>query len=229
MDPDIEALRGAWLEVRDGATGHEYGEALEARGEVTEARVVYEQLIESDYLIGYAALAWLEHTAGNRERAKELLRSYLELDDEPDEQTAVVAGLLGHWLWDETHDVGAESLLTTGASFYSSARVDLAHLYRATGRAERAESLLRDGIERGELDSYIVLGNLLDESGRSSEAESLYRRGFELGDAFCAYNLHLLLARDGRAEEANDWLRVGAARGDEKAIARLAHLTSSND
>jgi hypothetical protein len=214
---DLEYLRRTWLSTRDGQAGHEYGDALESARQVDDARKIYEELIEAGYLIGYWDLAWLEHDSGNTARARELLRSYLEMDDAPDEETALVSGVLGHWMWDETHDPDAEALLVAGATAYPSARADLAHLYRATDRDELAEAILRDGIAREELESFIVLANLLDETGRAADAEAMYVRGFEAGDGHCAYNLSLLLRRERRDVEADVWLLRGVESGDEKA------------
>lgn len=216
MTADLEPLRRTWLSTCDGQAGHEYGDALESARHVDDARKIYEELIEAGYLIGYWDLAWLEHASGNTARARELLRSYLELDDAPDEDTALVSVVLGHWIWDETRDPDAEALLEVGADAYPSALVDLAHLYRATKRDELAEVILREGA-RDELESFIVLANLLDETGRTADAEAIYVRGFEAGDSYCAYNLSLLLRREGRAAEADAWLLRGVESGDEKA------------
>jgi hypothetical protein len=194
---------------------------------VDDARKIYEELIEAGYLIGYWDLAWLEHSAGNSDRARELLRSYLELDDAPDEDTAFVSGVLGHWMWDETRDPDAEALLEVGADAYPSARADLAHLYRATKRDELAEVVLREGVARDELESFIVLANLLDETGRTADAEAMYVRGFEAGDGYCAYNLSLLLRREGRDAEADAWLLRGVECGDEKARAYYEEFISA--
>lgn len=217
MTADLEHLRRTWLSTSDGETGHEYGDALESARQVDDARKIYGELIEAGYLIGYWDLAWLEHASGNTARARELLRSYLKLDDAPDEDTALVSGVLGHWMWDETRDPGAEALLEVGAAAYPSARADLAHLYRASKRDELAEAVLREGVARDELESFIVLANLLDETGRAAGAEAMYVRGFEAGDSYCAYNISLLLRREGRDAEADAWLLRGVESGDEKA------------
>jgi len=216
---NLERLSAAWRTTRDDEAGHAYGNALEASGQVEAAREVYEELIQAGYLIGYWDLAWLERATGHAARSRELLYSYLDLEDEPDEKTALVSGVLGHWIWDATHDADAEAFLIAGVDAYPSARADLADLYRASGRDEDAETVLREGVARDEVESFILLGNLLDETGRTREAESFYVRGFELGDAFCAYNLSLLLRREGRTGEADEWVRRGAERGDEKAAA----------
>jgi tetratricopeptide (TPR) repeat protein len=224
---DLQHLRDTWLAVCDGEAGHEYGSALESAGRVDDAREIHEELIEAGYLIGYWDLAWLEHAAGNTERARDLLCGYLEGDDEPDEDTALISGVLGHWIWDETHDPDAEALLEVGATVYPSARADLAHLYRATKREDLAEALLREGVAGNELESFIVLGNLLDETGRAADAEAMYVRGFEAGDGYCAYNLSLLLRREGRDTEAHAWLLRGVESGDEKAKAYYEEFISA--
>ncbi|MCS0500522.1 tetratricopeptide repeat protein [Protaetiibacter mangrovi] len=222
MTEQLDRARDAWLGTRDGASGSEYGELLEAAGDTASARAVYDELIRSGYLIGYYALAWLEHDSGNAERARDLLRRYLDADGEPDEQTELVAGVLGHWLWHDTNDPDAEGLLIRGADAYPSARADLAHLYRATGRSAEAEGLLKIGVDHSETESFIVLGNLLDETGRTDEAKALYVRGFELGDAHCAYNLALVLLREGRNDEADEWAHRAAEAGDSRTRAFLS-------
>jgi tetratricopeptide (TPR) repeat protein len=88
-----------------------YGEALTTRGYVGDAADVYEQLIATDYILGYYALAWLERDHGNHDRAQSLLRAYLDADRHPDEYTDHVAGVLGHWLWHFSNRTDAEPLL----------------------------------------------------------------------------------------------------------------------
>lgn len=223
MPDDVLAqLQTEWLDKRDGASGDAYGTALEAEGWTSKAEAVYRELIESGYLVGYYDLAWLEHGRGKKKRARKLLRTYLAIDDEPDEQTDLVAGVLGHWVWDSKEDPSVEELLRSGMIVYPDARADLAHLLVATDRVEEAEAVLRDGIELREEGSFIVLGNLLRDSGRTAEAEDMYRQGYALGDAFSAYNLCVLLLSEGRPDEALAWLRRAADGGDAKAIARLA-------
>lgn len=217
MIPQLDRARELWLSEHDGAAGSAYGELLEAAGDTAAARAIYDELIRSGYLVGFYALAWLEHDSGNAERARDLLRRYLDTDGEPDEQTELVAGVLGHWLWHHANDPDAEALLLQGADAYPSARADLAHLYRATGRAAEAEGVLKIGVDRGETESIIVLGNLLDETGRTDEATTLYLRGFELGDAHCAYNLALVLLREGRSGEAEEWAHRAEEAGDSRA------------
>jgi tetratricopeptide (TPR) repeat protein len=220
----VEQLRDAWHAARDGETGHALGEALEAEGRGAEARSIYQEMIDQGFLVGFYDLAWLAHAEGDFAQARDLLRRYLASDDDPDEQSALVSGILGHWTWDDSGDPSAEPLLRAGAESYPEARVDLASLLRQAGREVEAEAILRAGVERDEVDCLIVLGNLFWESGRFAEAEDAYRRGYSLGDTFSAYNLHLLLTELNRHDEARDWLELAARGGDQKAIAWLSQL-----
>lgn len=218
----IGELERLWLELRDGATGHAYGGALESTGRIDDAANVYQAMIDDGYLIGYVDLAWVEHERGENTKAHQLLATYLEIDDEPDEQTDQAAGILGHWLWCDSDDFEAEAFLRRGADFYESARADLAKLLRASDRTEEAESVLRVGIERGEVESFLPLANLLEESGQVDEAIQLLRQGYALGDAYSAYNLYLILDSQGHETEGRDWLWKAAQGGDEQAVAFLA-------
>jgi tetratricopeptide (TPR) repeat protein len=101
------------------------------------------------YIIGYYALAWLERDRGNHDRAQSLLQAYLDADREPDEYTDHMAGVLGHWLWHFSNRTDAEPLLRRGALQFSSARADLGHLLKATGRVDEAEVVLREGVAAG--------------------------------------------------------------------------------
>ena len=221
-EAELDALRTMWLSQPDGASGHAYGEALEGLGLVAEATEVYEQLTAEGYFLGFEDLAWLERGRGNIDRACELLERRLELDDDPDEHTLHVRGVLGHWRWHFKLQQDAEQLLRDGADYFESARADLANLLIATARSEEAEEVLRQGVTKGEVESYLPLANLLDATDRPDEAEQLYRLGFALGDAHSAYNLHTQLLKQGRDEEAQEWLWHAAEGGDEKAIAWLA-------
>ena len=221
-EADLDALRRVWHSQPDGESGHAYGEALEELGLVTEASEVYGLLIEEGYFLGFEDLAWLERGRGNIARACELLEQRLALDEEPDDHTLHLRGVLGHWRWHFQLQPEAEQLLRDGADHFESARSDLAHLLVATGRSNEAEEVLKKGVRLGEVQSFLPLANLLDETGRPNEAERLYRLGFALGDAHSAYNLFSQLLEQGRDKEAQEWVRRAAEGGDEKAIAWLA-------
>jgi TPR repeat protein len=219
-EPSLAELRDRWVATADASTGLAYGEALEAADRGPEAAAVYERLVSERWLHGYHALAWFRHDRGDHESAIELLERYLAHDDEPDEYTRYIEGVLGHWLLRAGRPEEAELLLLRGQGAYDSARADLAAVLRSRGRDEEAEEVLRRGVEAGEAQSYLPLANLLDETGRSDEAERLYRLGYALGDAHSAFNLHLLLERQGQPE-AVEWLKRAADGGDHAALARL--------
>ncbi|TXK20059.1 DUF385 domain-containing protein [Homoserinibacter sp. GY 40078] len=220
ITPRLDELRERWLRVRDGESGMHYGRGLEAAGDAAAAEAVYEELIATDYLVGYYELAWLRFRNEEVEAALDLLRACLRLDESPDDFTSSIAGQLGHWMWDATADPDAEDLLRRGLE-HPDARADLAHLLMATNRAGEAEQVLREGVTLGDKGSFIVLGNLLARSDREAEAEEMYRRGYAAGDAFSAYNLSLLLDDQGRGDEADAWLIRAANGGDQFAIDRL--------
>lgn len=175
MTTPLDRAREAWLREHDDAAGSAYGELLEAGGDTGGARAIYEELIRSGYLVGHHALAWLEHASGDGEQARDLLRNYLDVDDEPDEQTELVSGVLGQWTWHESHDSDAEALLVRGPDACPSARADPAHLYRATERATDAEGLLKIGVDRGEVESFAWQSSRRDRANRRGEG-SLHPR-----------------------------------------------------
>ncbi|MGN7950568.1 hypothetical protein ACTJKH_17640 [Microbacterium sp. 22215] len=221
---DIERLARAWREVHDGETGHAYGEALEAAGCIDEAAIVYRELADAGFLIGFADLAWLEHERGNVAVSHELLADYLRADTSPDEQTDLIAGVLGHWQWCDDRNFDAESLLRRGADAYPSARADLSHLLRESDREGEAEDILRAGVAQAEVESFLPLANLLEEGGRVDEAVEVLRLGYALGDAFSAYNLSLILDDRDDVTEAREWRWRAAEGGDDKAIEVLSDV-----
>ncbi|MFZ4894703.1 hypothetical protein ACL9RL_09655 [Plantibacter sp. Mn2098] len=221
QEPSLAELQRKWIETDDGETAQEYGLALEAVGRIDDAAAVHGRAVELGYLSGNFNLAWIERERGNVARAIELLEDYLASDDDPDEFTLHVTGVLGHWRWYLNNDVEAEPLLRRGLDHWEDARADLASLLKATGRLTEAIAVLRSGVALAEVGSFIPLANIVEEAGDLEEAESLLRRGFALGDAFSAYNLYVLLKELDRVEEAQEWLWLAAAGGDELAIRRL--------
>jgi TPR repeat protein len=225
-EPSLEELRNRWVATGDARAGLEYGEALEAADRGSEAAAVYERLVAERWLHGYPALAWFRYERGDHDSAIELLERYLADDEEPDDYTHHIEGVLGHWLRHAERPDEAEPLLRRGQDAYPSARADLAHVLRSRGGDREAEEVLRRGVAAGEVESYLPLADLLDESGRTDEADRLYRLGYALGDAHAAYNLHLLLDRQGLPEAA-EWLKRAADGGDVVALGWLVELGES--
>ncbi|MFD1722639.1 hypothetical protein [Amnibacterium endophyticum] len=219
-DRDLEAFARAWHERPDGWSGRRYTDALVDAGRLDEAAAVCEAMWALGYPAGLTDLAWLERDRGAVDRAVALMRRALpELDDE---DRPLAEGVLGHWLWYLEHDADAEPHLRAGCAAYPSARVDLAGLLRATGRAEEGRGVLEAGVAAGEVESMLPLANLLDEEGDPARAEALYRRAYEAGDAYSAWNLAVMLDGRGRREEASAWRWRAAQGGDELAIRHLA-------
>jgi tetratricopeptide (TPR) repeat protein len=225
-ESSLEELRDRWVAIADASTGLAYGEALEEADRGPEAAAIYEALVSERWIHGYHALAWYHYERGDHDSAIELLKRYLADDDEPDDSTHYIEGVLGHWLRHAERPDEAEPLLRNGQDAYPSARVDLAQVLRSRGSEGEAEEVLRRGVAAGEAESYLPLANLLDESGRPDEAEQLYRLGYALGDAHSAFNLHLLLNRQGRPEAA-EWLKRAADGGDAVALGWLMELGES--
>jgi hypothetical protein len=219
-EESLEELRERWVTIADAETGIAYGEALEEAGRGPEAAKIYERLVAERWLHGYHSLAWYRYERGDRRSAIDLLKRYLADDDEPDDYTHYIEGVLGHWLWHAERPDEADPLLHRGQDAYPSARADLAKLLRSRGRDDEAEEVLERGVAAGEVESYLPLANLLDESGRADAAERLYRLGYSLGDTHAAFNLHLLLERQGRPD-SDEWLTRAADSGDVLALEKL--------
>ncbi len=221
-EPSLQDLATEWLAKGDGLSAHFYGTALESAGRLVEAEAVYKQAIDSGYLAGYYDLAWLERGRDNIDVAIELLEGYVRQDDDPDDFTWHVMGVLGHWKWYFFNQPESEPLLRKGADYYPSARADLASLLKATDRLSEAIEVLQRGVEEGEVESFLPLANIHEENAEFDRAEDLFRGGFGLGDAFSAFNLYRLLDDLGREEEAAEWLWKAAQGGDELAIEAMA-------
>lgn len=217
----ITRLRDSWTSSGDGEAGYNLAEALERRGELDDARAIYEQLCDAGFTAGFYGLAWLERTRGNINAADALMSHTLNLlwDDEDDGD--LCAGILGVWRWQLQGRLDAEALLRRGANSFPEARASLGLLLKARGRLREAEMVLREGVDRDELWSFLPLANMCESSGRVDEAEALYERGYLNGDAHSAYNLSVIVRGQGRESEAQFWLELAALGGDDLAINRL--------
>ena len=135
------------------------------------------------------------------------------------------AAVLASWKWHATRNPGLEIDLRAGADHLPAARADLADLLRSDGRIEEARSVLEAGALRGELDSWLPLGNLyLDELHDEVAAEAAYRAGIEGGDVFSHTNLGLLLRDRGDEADAIVHFTIAAEGGDELAVRLLREL-----
>ncbi|WP_221328243.1 tetratricopeptide repeat protein [Actinoplanes sp. L3-i22] len=135
------------------------------------------------------------------------------------------AAVLACWRWDESLDPALEPDLRAGAELYPSARADLGALLVTTGRVEEGRLVFLRGMELGETESMVPLGNLYaDVLGDDAAAEAAYRAGAELGDRHAHHNLAVLLERHGDLAGAERHFRQAAAGGDTLAEAALREL-----
>jgi tetratricopeptide (TPR) repeat protein len=134
-------------------------------------------------------------------------------------------GVVACWRWDRTRDPALEEVLRKGADHYESARTALADLLRTTGRVAEAREVLETGAAKGEVGSWLPLGNLYaDELGELDAAEAAYRSGIAAGDDHSHHDLAGLLLDRGDLDGAEFHLRLGAAGGDALAATALRRL-----
>jgi tetratricopeptide (TPR) repeat protein len=143
---------------------------------------------------------------------------------------------LGALALDEGDVAGAEREYRAALALDSTAVaawVNLADLYRATGRDDRAEPLLLQAITAAPADAapHYALGLLLVRAQRSREALAELRRATQLAPSEPRYGLAygLLLQRSGRAQAALAALRDAHGRAPADADLLVALATLSRD
>jgi hypothetical protein len=142
----------------------------------------------------------------------------------------VAAGTLSWWRWQETRDPALEPQLRAGAEHSAHARACLGVLLRSTGRVEEARAVLEEGVSRGELASWVPLGNLYrDELGDDVAAAAAYRAGIDGGDLHAHHDLGVLLLESGDVEGAIEHFSIAAAGGDEPAARVLREVLAEGD
>jgi hypothetical protein len=142
----------------------------------------------------------------------------------------VAAGILAAWRWDETRDPALEPQLRAGARHHPHARASLSHLLRTTGRIEDARGVLEEGALRGEVASWLPLGNLYrDELSDDVAAAAAYRAGIDGGDLHSHHNLGVLLLDAGDVDGAIEHFSIAAAGGDELAARVLREVLAEDD
>lgn len=192
------------------------GRVLETLGDLAGAMRAYRGAAEAGDLQGGLQLAFLLQEQGEREQALEVAEELAAAGD------AEAAAVLACWRWCASRDPSLESDLRAGADLFPAARGDLAALLRQTGRAEEARFVLERGAKRGDVQSWLPLGNLYcEELGDVEAAEEAYRSGIAAGDIFCHHNLGILLADRGDLEGAVEQFGLGAAAGDGMAASAL--------
>jgi tetratricopeptide (TPR) repeat protein len=139
------------------------------------------------------------------------------------------AAVLACWRYCRTLDPSLESALRAGAEHFASARGDLADLLVSSGRLSEAVTVLQRGMDLGEKESCLQLGNLYrDELHDDAAAERAYRAGIAAGDAHSHHNLASLLEDGEQVDEAINHYRMAAAGGDALAIRALKRLSDSS-
>ena len=192
------------------------GRVLETLGDLAGAMRAYRGAAQAGDLQGGLQLAFLLQEQGEGEQAIEVAEQLALAGDE--EAAAVVAC----WRWCTTRDVRLESALRAGADHFPSARGDLAQLLRETGRPAEARFVLERGAKRGDVESWLPLGNLYNEEmGDVEAAEEAFRSGIAAGDVYCHHNLGVLLADRGDLEGAVEQFELGSAAGDSLAASAL--------
>ena len=142
----------------------------------------------------------------------------------------VAAATLACWRWDETRDPALEPRLRDGVEHYEHARTSLSHLLRSTDRVEEARAVLEEGALRGEVSSWLPLGNLYrDELDDDVAAAAAYRAGIEGGDLHSHHNLGVLLLDSGDVDGAIEHFSIAAAGGDDLAAQVLREVLAEED
>lgn len=201
----------AWLNL---------GSALEELGDLAGAMRAYREAFAAGQPVGAIALACLLQEQGERDEAERVVGAAADGGD------AEAAAILACWRWDRTEDPSLESALRAGAEHHPSARVDLAALLRGSGRVAEAREVLERGAARGEVESWLPLGNLhADERRDDVAAEAAYRAGIGGGDVHSHHNLGVLLERRGDVDGAAEEYARGAAAGDALAARALRELS----
>jgi tetratricopeptide (TPR) repeat protein len=200
----------AWLNL---------GMVLDDLGDLAGAMRAYEQAERAGDSGGAVMLAFALREQGERDAAFEVVERASAAGNER------AAAVLACWRWCESLDPSLEPALRAGAELYPPARADLGRLLVDTGRVEEGRLVYLQGLELGETESMVPLGNLYaDVLGDDAAAEAAYRAGAELGDTHAHHNLAVLLERHGDLVGAERHFRQAAEGGDTLAAAALRDL-----
>ncbi|WP_369140164.1 tetratricopeptide repeat protein [Modestobacter versicolor] len=222
--PESERAARQAIERGDPNGWAALGEALRALGRAAEA----ERTFRAAAARGNAPAA-LELAYDLRESGREL-EAWHWVQVAADAGDDVAAATLACWRWDETRDPALEPQLRAGARVYEHARTSLSHLLRSTDRVEEARSVLEEGALRGEVASWLPLGNLYrDELDDDVAAEAAYRAGIEGGDLHSHHNLGVLLLDAGDVDGAIEHFSIAAAGGDDLAARVLREVLAEED
>ena len=195
------------------------GAALEGQGRTVEAERAFRLAAGRGNPHAALELAHLLRESGRQLEAWHWAQLAADAGQE------VAAATLACWRWEETRDPALEPQLRAGARVYEHARTSLPHLLRATDRVEGARAVLEEGALRGEVASWLPLGNLYrEELDDDVAAAAAYRACIEGGDLHSHHNLGVLLLDTGDVDGAIEHFSIAAAGGDELAARVLREV-----
>ncbi|GAA2643390.1 tetratricopeptide repeat protein [Paractinoplanes durhamensis] len=196
----------AWLNL---------GMVLDDLGDLAGAMRAYEQAERAGDSAGAVSLAFSLREQGERPAAFEAMERAEAAGNN------LAAAVLACWRWCTSLDPSLEPALRAAAELYPSARADLGSLLVETGRVEEGRRVFLRGMELGETESMVPLGNLYaDVLEDDAAAEAAYRAGAELGDTHAHHNLANLLESQGDLTGAERHFRQAAEGGDTLAASR---------
>ncbi|MEU2347640.1 tetratricopeptide repeat protein [Modestobacter sp. NPDC049651] len=221
-DAEVAARRA--LDAGDRGGWYELGQVLEAQGRADDAEAEFRAAAGAGDAAAALQLAHSVRESGRQLEAWHWVQVAADAGDE------VAAATLATWRWNATHDPALEQRLRDGAEVYEHARTSLADLLCDTGRVAEARTLLEEGALRGEVASWLPLGNLYrDELSDDVAAAAAYRAGIEGGDLHSHHNLGVLLLDAGDVDGAIEHFSVAAAGGDEMAARVLREVLAEDD
>ena len=120
------------------------------------------------------------------------------------------------WSWGFTHDFALENSLRAGIPYFDSCRPDLAELLQMKGDSEGAIKLLIEGVDLGELMSFVPLANAVQQSDPDL-ARDLLMCASEFGDGHASHNLAIDYALANDFQLALHYGELAYKQGDKHA------------
>jgi len=212
------------LDCGDRGGWNALGEALEGQGRSAEAERAFRAAAARGDASAALELAYVLRDSGRA------LEAWHWAQFAADAGNDTARGTIACWRWEETRDPALEPQLRAGVAHYEHARTSLSHLLRSTDRVEEARALLEEGALRGEVASWLPLGNLYREDlADDVAAMAAYRAGIEGGDLHAHHNLGVLLLDAGDVDGAIEHFSIAAAGGDELAAQVLREVLAEDD
>jgi len=221
---EAESAARRALDVGDRGGWSALGVALEGQDRAAEAERVLRAAAAAGDDAAALELAYVLRDAGRDMEAWPWAQWAAEAGND------TARGTIASWRWDQTHDPALEPQLRAAIEHYEHARTSLSHLLRGTGRLEEARAVLEEGALRGEVASWLPLGNLYREELQDDvAAEAAYRAGIEGGDLHAHHNLGVLLLDAGDVDGAVEHFSIAAAGGDDLAARVLREVLAEEE